>query len=310
MLLCIYYRTSIHEFVDLLFESLRCSISRFITTKLGKLGRSYEALLLCLVGHLYLRFNYVPMKKMNLRSLCRRRRTVEDHLGERRTAKDHSMAYECPWTTQGSLQRVKAVRKSVVVKWWEPDGMNDPQTQTPNEGLSGMATRALAREEPLRQLDQPLTSMRETPRTAPQFIHQPLSAAPVGTNNWRTIEDTLDWAIPREVGRQQNGQRDQVVEDPQLEAEDVQPQVEREHQGNGNNDAPEERVDRVEVPASPQITRSPRAGNGTTTNLPTPRQREMSPADNERWTVVTPRRSSRFGRGTTKKFDDYVRLKD
>ena len=37
--------------------------------------------------------------------------------------------------------------------------MNDPQTQTPNEGLSGMATRALAREEPLSQLDQPPTSM-------------------------------------------------------------------------------------------------------------------------------------------------------
>ena len=33
-------------------------VSRFITTKLGKLGKSYEALLLCLVGHLYLRFNY------------------------------------------------------------------------------------------------------------------------------------------------------------------------------------------------------------------------------------------------------------
>ena len=92
----------------------------------GGLGRSYEALLLCLVGYLYLRFNYVPIKKMNSRSLCQRRRTVKDHLGERRTAKDHSMAYECPWTTQGSLQRVKAVRKSVVVKWWEPDGMNDP----------------------------------------------------------------------------------------------------------------------------------------------------------------------------------------
>ena len=112
----------------MLFESLRCSISRFITTKLGKFGKSYEALLLCLVGHLYLRFNYVPMKKMNLRSLCRRRRTAEDHLCEMTTAEDYSMADECPWTTQGSLQKVKAVRKSVVVKWWgcgEPDGMNN-----------------------------------------------------------------------------------------------------------------------------------------------------------------------------------------
>ena len=39
------------------------------------------------------------------------------------------------------------------------------------------------------------------------YAYQPLSAIPVGTNQWRTVEDVLDWAIPT------------WVEDPQLQGD-------------------------------------------------------------------------------------------
>ena len=62
------------------------------------------------------------------------------------------------------------------------------------------------------------------------------------------------------------------MEEQHLE-EDVQPQVERAQQGNDNDEARQEPEEPVQVPASTPI-----------------------------------RRSTRAGRGTTHKFDDYVRL--
>ena len=117
--------------------------------------------------------------------------------------------------------------------------MNAQQVRTPQEGLSGMGSRATVREEPLERLDQPTTSMRETPRTPPQAIQQPLSTAPVRIDDWRTGEDVQDWAILRGDTSQQGDERNQVVEDQNFE-ENVQQQVERAHQGNGNVEAPQE----------------------------------------------------------------------
>ena len=114
--------------------------------------------------------------------------------------------------------------------------------------------------------------MRETPRTPPQAIQQPLSTAPVRIDDWRTGENVQDWAIPRADTSQRGDERNQVVEDQHFE-EDVQQQVERAHQGNGNVEAPQEQEEPVEVPAASPV-----------------------------------RRSTRAGRGTTHKFDDYVRL--
>ena len=134
---------------------------------------------------------------------------------------------------------------------YRPDGMNAPQAQTPQEGLSGKGSRVIAREEPLQQPDQPPTSMRETPRTTPQAIQLPPSTTPV------RIDET-----------------NQAVEDQHLQ-EDAQPQDERAQQENGNDEAPQEPEEPVQAPASPPRSRSTRAG-----------------------------------RGTTRRFDDYVRLED
>ena len=79
-----------------------------------------------------------------------------------------------------------------------------------------------------------------------------------------TREDTCQ----HHVAEDQHLEEDHVAEDQHLEGEDVQPQVEREQKGDGNYDAPE---DPVEVPASPQIRRSTRAGRGTTASLMTMR---------------------------------------
>ena len=155
---------------------------------------------------------------------------------------------------------------------YKPDGMNAQQVRTPQEGLSGMRSPAIAREEPLQRLDQPTTSVRETPRNPPQDIQQPPHTAPVSIDDWRTGENVQDAAIPRVDTSQQGDERNQVVEDQNFE-EDVQQQVERAHQGNGNVEAPQEQEEPVEVPAASPV-----------------------------------RRSTRAGRGTTHKFDDYVRL--
>ena len=101
--------------------------------------------------------------------------------------------------------------------------MNAQQAQTPQEGLSGKGSHAIAREEPLQQPDQPPTSMRETPRTTPQAIQLPPSTAPV------RIEET-----------------NQAVEDQHLQ-EDAQPQDERAQQENGNDEAPQEPEEPVQA---------------------------------------------------------------
>ena len=82
----------------------------------------------------------------------------------------------------GSRRVTRRNRKSLrKFETDNPDGMNAQQTQTPQDGLSGMVPRAIAHGEPLLQLDKHPASMRETPVTALQLIHQPTT--PVGTNN-------------------------------------------------------------------------------------------------------------------------------
>ena len=145
--------------------------------------------------------------------------------------------YPRRWDKRGQVVKVKGYDQYIVrvdgsrrltrrnrkflrkFEQYRPDGMNAQQAQTPQEGLSGKGSCAIAREEPLQQPDQPPTSMRETPRTTPQAM--------------------------------------------QLQQE------------NGNDKAPQEPEEPVQAPASPPRSRSTRAG-----------------------------------RGTTRRFDDYVRLED
>ena len=39
----------------------------------------------------------------------------------------------------------------------------------------------------------------EPPSVHNGHVYQPLSASPVGTSQWRTVDDVLDWAIPTRV---------------------------------------------------------------------------------------------------------------
>ena len=39
----------------------------------------------------------------------------------------------------------------------------------------------------------------EPPSVHNGYIYLALSAAPVGTNQWRTVDDVLDWAIPTQI---------------------------------------------------------------------------------------------------------------
>ena len=97
---------------------------------------------------------------------------------------------------------------------------------------------------PLQRLDQPTTSVRETPRNPPQDIQQPPHTAPVSIDDWRTGENVQDAAIPRADTSQRGDERNQVMEDQHFE-EDVQQQVERAHQGNGNVKAPQEQEEPI-----------------------------------------------------------------
>ena len=99
----------------------------------------------------------------------------------------------------------------------------------------------------------PARHAAEPPAIHSGYAYQPLSAAPVGTNQWRTVDDVLQWAIPTQT------ENPQLQEDQGRDVEVDNPQVQEPHPAQPAVQSPEK--------AAPPPRRSSRKTKGKTTKF-------------------------------------------
>ena len=91
------------------------------------------------------------------------------------------------YTPPGWAKQTDAAGSATPPSAGPPTGPTDAPPTGPSDAPPCPASPSAARQ------------AAEPPTIHKGYAYQPLSAAPVGTDQWRTVDDVLQWAIPTQV---------------------------------------------------------------------------------------------------------------